>query len=214
MGGLTCPFGCVGAIVFTIARAAGTLRDVGDQLPILGEIRDMSDDNGYQWEFRCKRCGNGHRSPYQRNLAGEGVGLLKAASSLFGGKVSRASWTLDAYRAGDGHGGGRKDRHYAKAVEAVLPAFRDCTGCHTWVCAQQCWNEPAERCLQCVSADRTAPPSGRVTTRCGTCGAVGTGKFCSACGADRDATPACPRCNAKATAGAAFCSECGGPIPT
>jgi hypothetical protein len=187
-----------------------------EQLPIIGDVHDRGDQSGFQWEFRCKQCGNGYRSPYEHNLAGEGRGLLRMASSLFGGKVSQASWSLDAYNSGR-DGSGRKDKHYAKAVKAVLPSFRQCAECNRWVCAASCWNEPVGRCTQCKPADRAAVPvpGERITSRCTACGAVGIGKFCAACGAERDAPQVCPTCGAKvATAGAAFCSECGGKIGT
>ena len=186
---------------------------MGEQLPVIGDVSDLCNDSGFQWEFRCKKCGNGHRSPFEHNMAGEGRGLLRMASSLFGGKVSQASWGLDAYNSGRGGGGsGRRDRHYAKAVQAVLPSFRSCPKCTRWVCAQLCWNEPAGHCLECLPADRTAPPSGRVTARCTTCGEVGNGKFCESCGAERDAPLDCPTCGVAANPGAAFCSGCGGKL--
>jgi hypothetical protein len=187
---------------------------VEDQLPIIGDVLDRCDQSGFQWEFRCKQCGNGYRSPHEHNVLGEGRGVLRMASSWFGGKVSEASWSLDAYNGGGGSG--RKDRHYAKAVKAVLPSFRKCAECNRWVCAASCWNEPAERCTQCKPVDRAAAAAARgerITTRCTSCGAVGIGKFCSACGNERDAPQQCPKCSAKVTTpGAAFCSECGGKL--
>lgn len=183
-----------------------------DQLPIIGDVLDRCDQSGFQWEFRCKQCGNGYRSPHEHNIAGEGRGLLRMASSLFGGKVSQASWSLDAYNSGR-DGSGRKDKHYAKAVRAVLPNFRQCADCNRWICAASCWNEPAQRCTQCKPVDRAAAaaaaPGVRLTTRCATCGDVGAGKFCSACGAERNPVRDCPKCGVQAKPGAAFCSECG-----
>jgi len=33
---------------------------------------DLSNQDGYQFEFRCERCGNGHRSPFQRDKVATG----------------------------------------------------------------------------------------------------------------------------------------------
>jgi hypothetical protein len=195
------------------SKFASTLNRVAEQLPILGDVSDRCDQSGFQWEFRCRQCGSAHRSPHEHNLVGEGRGLLRMASSLLGGKVSQASWSVDAYNSGRGDNSNRKQRHYEKAVKAVLPNFRQCAQCSRWICAAGCWNEPAQRCTQCKPTEVVISPGTRIVERCNSCGAVGAGKFCSACGGERSAPKACPGCHAQlADPAAAFCSECGSKV--
>ena len=38
---------------------------------------DRSSDDGYQFEFFCRRCGNGYSSPFQHSVTGFGGRLLR-----------------------------------------------------------------------------------------------------------------------------------------
>jgi hypothetical protein len=104
---------------------------VDDPLPIIGDVRDLGSDAGFQWEFRCRNCGNGYRSEFERNITGRGRGVLRMAGQWFGGDIARASYTMDSYGSGySNSNGSAKGRHYAKAVESMLPHFRQCERCH------------------------------------------------------------------------------------
>ena len=48
-------------------------------------FRDLSNAEGYQFEFVCERCGNGYRSEYVADTMERGRGLLRSAGSLLGG---------------------------------------------------------------------------------------------------------------------------------
>jgi hypothetical protein len=37
---------------------------MADIVPFTDNYVDLSNDSGYQFEFRCERCGNGYRSPF------------------------------------------------------------------------------------------------------------------------------------------------------
>ena len=56
---------------------------------------DRSNDSGFQFEFHCDRCGNGHMSPFVTSKVGFASSLLKAAGSLFGGAASHAAHAGD-----------------------------------------------------------------------------------------------------------------------
>ncbi len=54
-------------------------------VPFTDNFSDLSNQQGYQFEFHCERCGNGYRSPFQNNVKEQGRGFLRAANSLLGG---------------------------------------------------------------------------------------------------------------------------------
>ena len=114
-------------------------------------IRDLSNHEGYQFEFVCERCGNGYRSPY-REHQGEGPGPAPAASSLLGNRIqslnniSNAAETMSYDR---GTNSPQKDKAMKEAVEAVKDKFKQCRGCGNWVCVPVCWNHEVGQCLTC-----------------------------------------------------------------
>jgi hypothetical protein len=186
------------------------LAGVTDQVPVIGDVRDLCGDNTFQWEFSCKRCRTGYRSPEQHNLAGQGRGLLRMAGEWFGGDVARASWTADSYGRGySGPSDGAKGRHYEKAVEAVLPNFRHCPRCGQWLCAHACWDEATGHCHECGPAAKAAAEPARITRLCPSCKNASAGKFCQHCGHAMPISTNCGRCGTQASPGAAFCGECG-----
>lgn len=92
-------------------------------------IRDLSNENGYQFEFVCERCGNGYRSEYRANIAERGRGLLRGAGSLFGGKLEQLSGASLQLSYDRGTNSKAKDKAMAAAVESVRDQFRQCRGC-------------------------------------------------------------------------------------
>src|SRR5256885_16902537 len=49
--------------------------------------QDRSTNDGYQFEFFCRRCGNGYSSSFQHSVTGFGRRLFSPASDLGGGAV-------------------------------------------------------------------------------------------------------------------------------
>ena len=93
---------------------------------------DHSNDNGFQFEFHCDKCGNGRMSPFKPNAVGMGVSLLRAAGSLFGGALGNAASAGDHLK--DALRGSARDDAFREAVEACKPHFRNCSKCGHWVC--------------------------------------------------------------------------------
>jgi len=108
---------------------------------------DLSTDRGYQFRFRCDKCGNGHMTQFQTSTLGMAQSLLNVAGSLFGGMGSMGNAAYEVQRA---VGGKAHDAALAEAVEKARPAFRQCTRCGKWVCAEVCWNERAQQCEDCA----------------------------------------------------------------
>jgi membrane protease subunit (stomatin/prohibitin family) len=199
-------------------------------------IRDLSNENGYQFEFVCERCGNGYRAPFQRNIKETGRGLLRAASSLFGGKLSQLSGAAEQVAYDRGTNSPEKDKAMRDSVEAVKDRFKQCRGCGNWVCVDVCWNTDVGQCLQCspsvgeevaraqASAQRDqiwekaktvdwtedVDIATRATVTCQHCNAkVEGGKFCPECGQKLEQSSFCTNCGAEMDEGAKFCGECG-----
>jgi hypothetical protein len=212
---------------------------VADIVPFTDNIQDLSNTEGYQFEFFCERCGNGYRSPFARNVMEQGRGLLRAASGLFGGKldglVGAADDVMDR-----GTNSPAKDKALAEAVEAVKEHFHQCRSCGNWVCADVCWNGEIGQCATCspfvvdeLSKAQAAAQVEQIkekvretdwtegidtTTRakvtCPTCNAaVSGGKFCPECGGKLAATTFCTECGGELAPGAKFCAECGTAAP-
>src|SRR3954469_16326795 len=57
---------------------------------------DHSNNRGYQFEFFCDKCGNGHRSNFNASTIGMAAGFLQAASNIFGGFLNNAARGADA----------------------------------------------------------------------------------------------------------------------
>jgi hypothetical protein len=206
-------------------------------VPFTDNFSDLSNGQGFQFEFQCERCGNGYRSPFVKDKKEMGRGLLRGAGSLLGGKVaalSNAAETLDWNR---GTNSAAKDKALEEAIEAVRDEFKQCRGCGNWACVTVCWNHDVGQCLTCSpsvaeevsraqaeaqreqiwekakekdwTADLDLQTRAKVT--CGACGAkIDGGKFCSECGQATAKSVFCTNCGTEEKGGAKFCSECGG----
>ncbi|AGC41805.1 hypothetical protein MYSTI_00455 [Myxococcus stipitatus DSM 14675] len=198
---------------------------------------DRSNDYGFQFEFFCDKCGNGHMSPFIASKVGVATGLLRAAGSFFGGTIGRAAHAgthlKDALR-GQGW-----DDAYAEAVDAGKQHFKNCTRCGKWVCPRSCWNEGRGLCETCAPdlAEEAASIQAHVaveqarekartvdhvatldmkqtrTAVCPHCAAkVDGGRFCTECGKPLAAQKlSCGKCGTDIPASAKFCPECGSP---
>ncbi|MGH9279252.1 MAG: zinc ribbon domain-containing protein [Acidimicrobiales bacterium] len=199
-------------------------------------VNDLSNQNGFQFEFVCERCGNGYRSPYITNVRERGRGLLRSAGSLFGGKLAELSGAAEQLDFDRATNSPAKDKAMGEAVEAVQDEFKQCRNCGNWVCVSVCWNDEIGQCLTCspsvgdvVSAAQAAAQveqiqakardvdwtseldmTERAKVRCPSCGAsVQGGKFCPECGGALAKKKFCGNCGTEMDASKKFCSECG-----
>lgn len=196
---------------------------------------DLSTDQGFQFKFRCERCGDGFMSSFQTNTLGVAGSLLRGAGNLLGGVFGQAA--SGAYEIQRAVGGPQHDAAIRAAVEEVKPLFRKCRRCGNWMCEQTCWNGRASMCKQCapnaaeeessmraahvrteVTNDlfleenqRLSAKGKEVAATCPDCGTATLGKkFCPGCGKKLAAATAfCGDCGAKLTPGSKFCGECG-----
>lgn len=205
-------------------------------VPFTDNYDDLSNMEGYQFEFHCEHCGNGYRSPYVADVKEKGRGLLRAAGSLFGGGVDRLASAADSLDLDRGTNSKAKDKALAEAVEAVKDEFVQCRGCGNWVCKTVCWNDEIGQCVECSpfvaeelskaqaaaqleqiqekvkETDWTADldVSTRAKVKCPACHAsVDGGKFCPECGEKLAKTGFCGECGAELEESAKFCAECG-----
>jgi len=124
--------------------------------PFTRNYRDHSNNEGFQFEFFCDKCGSGFRSSFATNALGLASDLLKAAGSLFGGAVASAGWGADHVK--DAFRGKAWDDAYAAAIAECKPHFHQCGRCGHWVCPEVCWNQGRGLCRQTSSR---RPPSCR-----------------------------------------------------
>lgn len=211
---------------------------VGNLVPFTDNFSDLSNAEGYQFEFHCERCGNGFRSAFQRDKMEMGRGLMRSLGSMFGGAVAEISNAAERYKYYDrATNSPAKDRALAHAVADVEGKFRQCRGCGDWMCATFCWNEEIGQCLRCspaveeeVARAQSAAQRDQIWRKaaqqdwtddvdiktrahlqCPSCGSKTTGgKFCASCGSSLAVPVKCSGCGSdKNAVGAMFCSECG-----
>jgi len=185
---------------------------MGETVPFASNYTDVSTYDGYQFEFYCRRCGNGHRSGFRPAITSFGGRLAELGGSLLGGEIgSRIQQVgMFAQYGRSGTRGVTNDQRLREAAEDVADQFHQCRGCTEWVCRQVCWNEPAGVCHQCAAARQSAAPAAPTGIGCPNCGAVGAGKFCGDCGTPLARSAFCGSCGAD-THGARFCGQCGTP---
>jgi hypothetical protein len=171
--------------------------------PFTSNYRDLSDENGYQFEFVCDICGSGYRSEFQRSALGSAGSVIEGASSMLGGLWGAANATRNAKDFMDR---GARDEALKKAADELMPNFTQCPRDHRWV-DDKCWNEARGLCVadapklasemeaeraqveigqmrQAMQKEQifTGDTSARATV-CASCGKpVGSEKFCSNCG--------------------------------
>ncbi|GAB08043.1 ribosomal protein L32 [Gordonia amarae] len=206
------------------------------RIPFTGNYSDLSNNDGYQFEFRCERCGNGFRSGFQRDMAATGQKIVQGLGRLVGyGAMYRVTSAADRFldRSTNSEA---KDRALAKAVAEVSPHFRQCRGCGDWVCDDGCWNDQVGQCVRCspnqahelaqLQADarrdqmrdglRNVDLIGGIdlgqqsSTRCPSCGThAAGGRFCTACGSSLAQQVPCRGCSHGNPIGAIYCQQCG-----
>ena len=199
--------------------------------PFSSNYSDLSDENGYQFEFRCDICGSGYRSEFQRSALGSAGSLLSGASSMLGGLWGASN---AARGAKDFVDRGARDEALKKASNEIMPLFKRCPRDNNWV-DETCWNEQRGLCVNdaprlasemeaqraSVELDQMRQAMSTQTvfsgdlsakaTLCRNCGKpIGSEKFCSNCGSPTGQNK-CAKCGNDLADGARFCPNCGQP---
>ena len=203
-------------------------------IPFTSNHTDLSSQRGYQFQFFCKKCGNGYMSTFKASKMGVAASAANAAATIFGGIFGRAAQSAQALHtmvSGPAH-----DAALDEAVREISPLFKQCTRCGSWVCEPVCWNKKAGLCETCapdldeeISAAQAAAAKQQVAERagevdylgqrnlaqvvaplCPSCGAkTQGGKFCPECGKQVSQKRKCASCGAEADGTPKFCPECG-----
>ena len=92
--------------------------------PFTSNYTDLSDANGYQFEFRCDVCGSGYRSEFVRSKLGTAGNILGGASNLLGGFFGSASTVAD--NAKEITDRGARDDALRKANDELMHYFQRC----------------------------------------------------------------------------------------
>ncbi|MBM4068416.1 MAG: zinc ribbon domain-containing protein [Planctomycetes bacterium] len=197
---------------------------------------DRSNDTGFQFEFHCDKCGNGHMSRFQTSKVGV---LAKLVHAISYGLGRWWSWGYAGDQVKDIFRGGAWDSAYETAVTEARQRLKSCTRCGHWVCPEKCWNHEAGLCESCapnlhkeaagiqaqVAREQLRHRAGQfdqtngvdmgqrqAIASCPHCGhAPAAGAFCSQCGKSVHAETHCPTCHESLAAGSRFCASCGSP---
>jgi hypothetical protein len=200
--------------------------------PFTSNYQDLSNNQGYQFEFRCDICGSGYRSEWQKNLLGTGASILGGASSVIGGLWGARNAAQSAQDITDRGG---RDKALEKASNEIMPMFHRCVRCNNWV-DETCFNKARGLCVNCapnlaaemeaerssveISQMREAVQGQQVfsgdtsarATECPSCGKpVGSEKFCGNCGTALGVSK-CSKCGAELAADTRFCGNCGNKV--
>lgn len=211
---------------------------MADQIEVFSDYEDLSTERGFQFEFKCGRCGGGIRTPFRASAVGTASEALEAASGLLGGIFGAAADIGERVRSTAWETA--HDKAFKEAVEHIKPKFMKCPRCSEWVCQETCWNTKRGLCKECapeLGVEMSAAQASRsveeawahasmaeedkklakeywretIRASCPECGAsmASNAKFCPECGAKLKDAKFCTGCGAKVTAGTKFCPECG-----
>jgi hypothetical protein len=199
-----------------------------------GNYDDLSTDRGYQFKFRCEKCGNGYMSTFKMSTLGVASSAMRAAGNIFGGIFGSAA--SSAYEIQRAVGGPAHDAALKEAADEISKQFKQCTRCGKWVCEPICWNKKMQLCETCApDLDEEAAAAQAEAARsqvqekarsidwvgqrdlgavvavvCPSCGAkTRGGKFCPECGAAIATKKRCAKCGTEAEGSPKFCPECG-----
>lgn len=204
-------------------------------IPFTDNVTDLSNQDGYQFEFRCERCGNGFRSAFRRDPRAMGQKLARGLSGMLGGPIAQVGYMADRL-LDRGTNSPAKDQALEAATVEIAPRFHQCRGCGDWVCGDGCWNADIGQCVRCspvvveelarlqAEARRTQLQqrletvdlvggmslSEQARPMCPSCGAQARGgRFCGECGGSLASTRSCSGCGEAVEPSARFCTGCG-----
>lgn len=125
---------------------------MGALIPFTSNYSDVSTYDGYQFEFRCQRCGNGYRSQFRHSVMGFGGRIAALGGGLLGGEIGSKVQEVGLLAQWDRSGtrGSTNDKRLVEASQDVAGEFAQCRGCAEWVCRGVCWDDAAGCCVRCV----------------------------------------------------------------
>lgn len=211
---------------------------MSEEIEVISNYEDLSTDLGFQFEFKCSRCGAGFRTPFKASAVGAASEALEAASNVLGGIFGAAADVGERVRSTSWETA--HDNAFKEAVQHVKPKLVQCPRCSEWVCRENCWNTKRGLCKECapdLGVEMSAAQASRsveeihahaamaeedkklakeywretIRATCPNCEAPlqSNAKFCPECGAKLKDAKFCAACGAKMSAGAKFCPECG-----
>ena len=214
------------------------MSDNENRIEFAANYNDLCTSEGFQFEFKCNRCGSGYRTHFKASKlarVSQGLGIL---NSLFGGVFGGAQDVGDRVRSAQWEKA--HDEAFTEAVKELRPEFIQCPRCHAWVCRKACWNTKKGLCKECapdLGVEMAAAQASRsveevwahakmseedkklaesnwrenIVASCPQCEKPlkTNARFCPECGYNLKAQNACPKCNAKLSPGSKFCAECG-----
>jgi len=214
---------------------------MADRIEFVSNYDDMSTDRGFQFEFRCDRCGSGYRTRFKPSMTGTIAGVMDSANSIFGGIFGTAANIGEQVRSAGWQKA--RDDAFSEAVSEIRPEFIQCPRCMNWVCRDKCWNTKKGLCKECapdLGVEMAAAQASRsveevwahaamaeedkkldteawregITAMCPKCETplATNAKFCPNCGAPLKPKNNCPECGAKLLPNAKFCADCGAKI--
>lgn len=209
---------------------------MANKINFSNNYEDLSTERGFQFEFKCDRCGAGIRTKFQASATGTVTSVLNSASNIFGGILGSAASVGDELKSATWEKS--HDDAFEKAVKEVENDLKQCPRCSGWVC-KDCWNDSKGLCKQCapdIGVEASAAQASRtveevwahakvaedekpssikwdkaVMASCPKCEAPlkPNAKFCHECGAKTSQDSVCTKCKANLPVGAKFCQECG-----
>lgn len=181
-------------------------------IQFVSDFEDFSTENGFQWEFRCDRCGKGFRTEFDRFDTGDMTSATGALDAIpvIDEHIAESEWEKEHEKA------------YERAVKSVRKNFMQCPECQSWVCKSTCWDDNLVVCAKCGSiagvVRRESGKGGKATggaqAACPACGEPvdPDDKYCAECGAQLGARRFCPNCGEQLRPLDKFCPECGDKI--
>jgi hypothetical protein len=142
-----------------------------EAMPFAATVVDHSTTGGFQFEFRCLRCGTGYTShvhALSALAANAGGTALKKVGGFLGKRAGKEFEKVGGFlgsqagkevekvgdyvgdRAADAVKDETKDRAFQAAVHEVAPQFIRCPGCRRWMCRPRCFNAAAGLCPDCA----------------------------------------------------------------
>lgn len=180
---------------------------------------DLSNERGFQFEFRCDGCGRVFKSDFDRSetrilkKTNESVGkVANFLGNLFGGKVNTVGSAI-----GSGTGlvsdvsGDRYDEEKKKAFEKAedwaQESLKRCKKCGNWFC-EECYDTEAEMCAPCAEEEKAEEEKRRAEEE-----AEKEEREREEEQRRREAKKhVCPKCHEFVPEGMRFCGICGAPM--